>query len=538
MSRIERLRRSLLLFSSRSLIRAAFFIPALLLLIFLVILPVLQTVVLGFVFHPPVGIRLGENSGGMVGGVAEEVGVDASAPETSFSAGAGSDASFTVNESAFIWLRFNVGAIPASGRVTAVSLFLFSAAHEATGARTQFAVAGALNTTPGIRWVDSSATWNTYDGQTPWTGGADGGAADRGNEFRVLNIEPAEANAYYAFAFNPAGVSYLQARVGTSVSIQVYATEVGHSRSFVFSEGLDGRRPYLEVVYETEAEAIGLSNYGDVLGDRDTLNPSGIAVGRPPFGTLFNNLIWIVVHLPTSLLIGLFLAMTLQKVRGASIIKSMIFLGIVTPMIVGGIILRFLYEAPVGLVPAFFDAIGVEGLSRSWLTSSPSTLLFGLIFGSVWLWTGFSMIVYSAGLTTIPPDYFEAARIDGASDWRIFRKITWPLLRPITLVVVTMTLLWELKLFDIVIAATNPEGGLGGAADVLALQMFRYAFVAIPARFNDAAVVATLLTLLTVIASAFLFRRILLGKRKKRGPGLLRRLRSLVIRPRTEVRSP
>src|SRR3989454_7201168 len=68
--------------------------------------------------------------------------------------------------------------------------------------------------------------------------------------------------------------------------------------------------------------------------------------------------------------------------------------------------------------------------------------------------------------------------MDGASAWQIFRKVTWPLLRPTTLTVVTMTILWELKLFDIVFAATNPNGGVGGAADVLALQMFRYAFMA------------------------------------------------------------
>lgn len=537
MSLSERLRRSLSFFSSKSLVRSAFFIPAILLLILFVIWPVVQTVVLGFVFHPEVVVRFGENSEGTIRGVVEDVGVAAWAPDTSFGSGAGPDAGFTVNESAFLWLRFNVSEIPLTGRVIAVGLSLFSAAHETTGNRTQFAVAGALDTTPGESWLDSSASWNTYDGILPWTGGGDGGAADRDEDFRVLGLGPTDADGYHTFQFSPDGVSYLRDRLGTTVSLQVYAIADGHARAFVLSEGSDGHRPQLDVVYETEAEAVGLDNYADVLGDRDTLNPDGIATGRPPFGTLFNNFIWTSVHLPFSLLIGLFLALTLQKVKGASVIKSMIFLGMVTPLIVGGIILRFLYESPVGLVPAFFDAIGVESLSNSWLTSSPSTLLFGLIFGSVWLWTGFSMIVYSAGLTTIPTDYFEAARIDGASDWRIFRKITWPLLRPITLVVITMTLLWELKLFDIVIAATNPEGGLGGAADVLALQMFRYGFVDLPPRFADAAVVATLLTVLTLVAAAFLFRRILLGKRKKGGPSLIRRILVRLLRSSKGVKS-
>src|SRR5256885_16649259 len=117
----------------------------------------------------------------------------------------------------------------------------------------------------------------------------------------------------------------------------------------------------------------------------------------------------------------------------------------------------------------------------------PTTLLFGLIFGSVWLWTGFSLIVYSAGLTTIPKDYWEAAQVDGTSTFRMFTRVTFPLLKPMTIVVITMTILWELKIFDLVIGATSPQGGVGGAADVLALQMYRYAFVEIPARRGVAA---------------------------------------------------
>ena len=195
-----------------------------------------------------------------------------------------------------------------------------------------------------------------------------------------------------------------------------------------------------------------------------------------------------------------------------SFVKSLIFLGMVTPLIVVGVVLRFVLEYPIGVVPAFFGWLGIKSLDVNWLVT-PNTLLLGLIFGTVWSWTGFSMIVYSAGLTTIPKDYFEAARVDGASEWQIFRKITWPLLRPVTLVIVTMTLLWELKLFDIVIGATNSQGGVGGAADVLALQMYRY-FSNI--NYSSAAVVATLLTIFTLIVAVGLFRKLLgLPLRKK-----------------------
>src|SRR5438093_20847 len=264
----------------------------------------------------------------------------------------------------------------------------------------------------------------------------------------------------------------------------------------------------------------GLHNYESVVGSPDTFNPTCFDQG-PPCGSLINNLIWTGLHLPLTLFMGLFLAILLQNVRGASVVKSLIFLGMVTPLIVIGVVLRFILEAPIGLIPAFFGWLGLRSLAGNWLVT-PSTLLLGLIFGTVWSWTGFSMIVYSAGVTTIPKDYFEAARVDGATEWQAFRKITWPLLRPITLVIVTMTVLWELKLFDIVIGATNSQGGVGGAADVLALQMYRYFFII---DYNSAAVVATLLTIFTLVVALGLFRRLLSvpGRRKRARPARVAR---------------
>lgn len=488
-------------------------IPGILLLLFLVVFPVFQTLFLSFLFHPTVRLTLGENSDSMVTGVVDDVGVTASQPAANFDAGIGSDAAFPVNASSFLWLRFDLSGVPAEATITEATLILYSLPPAGSIDPLGLTVVVARNTTAGEGWLASAATWETYDGVRPWTGGSDGGEDDRGVVARVTNVLAATPEGPIAFAFSRGAVARVQDGVGQSVSLQLSGTD-GHERQFVLSEGADGRRPMLEVVYDRPEVVAGFQNYEEVLTSRDTVNPTGFESGQPPFGTMVHNLIWIAVHLPMSLLIGLFLALTLQKVRGASLIKSMIFIGMVTPMIVAGIILRFLFESPVGIVPTFFGAIGLTELSRSWLTGQPTTLLFGLIFGSVWLWTGFSLIVYSAGLTTIPTDYYEAARIDGASDWQIFRKITWPLLKPITIVVVTMTLLWELKLFDIVIGATNAEGGIRGAGDVLALQMFRYAFVAIPPQFAEAAVVATVLTLLTLVVAAGLFRRMLLGPGK------------------------
>lgn len=251
------------------------------------------------------------------------------------------------------------------------------------------------------------------------------------------------------------------------------------------------RTIFLSFVDETGK--LSLNNYREVLSSRDIVNLKGFEQGFP-FGALIHNLMWIGIHLPLTTFLGLILAVLLRKVKGGAIIKSIIFLGMVMPMIVGGIMIRFMFEENVGVVNMILGIFGIHG--KTW-TAHPETALLSLIFGSVWLWTGFSMILYAAGLETIPKSYYEAAQIDGATPSKMFFNITIPLLKPITVVVVTMTLLWELKVFDIVYVATM--GGPGGASNVLALQMYMYGFREWD--FGKAAVVAVLITLSTLFAA-------------------------------------
>jgi multiple sugar transport system permease protein len=243
-----------------------------------------------------------------------------------------------------------------------------------------------------------------------------------------------------------------------------------------------------------------ISNYRDVLSRREIINVKGITKDFDfPFGALMHNLLWIIIHLPITTFLGLILAVILRDVKGNAIIKSVIFLGMVIPMVIGGLIVRFMFDKYVGIIPSFLNIFGV--VLKSW-TTYPDTALFSIILGSIWLWTGFSMVLYSAGLSTIPKDYYDAAKVDGASSIRIFFSITLPMLKPITTVIVTMTILWELKIFDIVYVATM--GGPGGASNVLALQMYLYAFRQY--NFTRAAVVATILMLITMIVAIPMIR--------------------------------
>jgi len=250
-------------------------------------------------------------------------------------------------------------------------------------------------------------------------------------------------------------------------------------------------------------EFIGLDNYVEVLTRKTIINYGRSLLDGPPYGALVHNAIWILIHVPLSTVLGLVLAVIFKNVKGGTILKSIIFLGMVTPMVVGGIMLRFIYDADAGILNAVLKAVGLGDIVRTW-TAYPDTALISLILGSVWIWTGFSMIVYSAGLETIPPELIEAAKVDGASGFLIFRKIIIPLLKPATIVVVTMSVLWALKVFDIVYVVTL--GGPGAASTVLALEMYMDAFFKIPSNYGTASAIATLLTLITLGFAVYIIR--------------------------------
>lgn len=249
----------------------------------------------------------------------------------------------------------------------------------------------------------------------------------------------------------------------------------------------------------------GLSNYEELFGSKDFIDLGRVGNRPPPYGALIHNVLWVVIFIPLTTFLGLCLAVLLREVRGGAIIKSMIFLGMVVPMVVGGIVIRFMFDEQAGIVNGLLGVVGLGDITRTWV-AFPDTALIALILGSVWIWTGFAMIIYSAGLELIPKDLYESASVDGASRWKIFRRITIPMLKPSTLIVVIMSLIYVLRIFDIVYVATF--GGPGGASSVLGLQMFLDAFYSIPPNLGSAAAIATFLTLMAAVISVILVRKV------------------------------
>jgi ABC-type sugar transport system permease subunit len=122
----------------------------------------------------------------------------------------------------------------------------------------------------------------------------------------------------------------------------------------------------------------------------------------------------------------------------------------------------------------------------------------------VWIWAGFAMIVIGAGLAAIPRDVMEASRVDGATEWQVFRRVTVPLLRPVLLVVLVTLIINVLKIFDLVFII--PPGSVQDDATVIALEMWRVSF----GGANDqglGSALSVLLFLLVVPAMAFNIRR-------------------------------
>ena len=138
----------------------------------------------------------------------------------------------------------------------------------------------------------------------------------------------------------------------------------------------------------------------------------------------------------------------------------------------------------------------------SWL--SPRLITPAIMIAYIWVWAGFSMVVIAAGLSAIPRDVLEAARTDGASEWRVFRRVTAPLLAPVLSVVFITMLINVLKVFDIVLAVA--PASVQDDANVIALAMWRTSFGGIN-DFGLGSAIAVFLFLLVIPILALNIRR-------------------------------
>jgi alpha-glucoside transport system permease protein len=215
----------------------------------------------------------------------------------------------------------------------------------------------------------------------------------------------------------------------------------------------------------TSADWVGLDNYIYAF-----TNPDMVTAIR-------NNVLWLVIGTTLSTAFGLAIAVLADRSRFDRAAKTLIFLPMAISFVGAGIIWQFVYSyqpavAPqIGLLNAFLGAFGIGPVS--WLTTEPINT-FLLIVILVWAQTGFAMVILGAALKGVPDELLEAGRIDGATEWQIFRRIIVPSIWPTIITVATTIAILTLKIFDIVFAMTQGNFGTEVIASLQFKQMFVY----------------------------------------------------------------
>lgn len=234
------------------------------------------------------------------------------------------------------------------------------------------------------------------------------------------------------------------------------------------------------------AKFVGLQNFQRMLEDEVI----GLA--------LLNNVKYAVGTVVGKTVLALFLALLLnQALRGRTVYRTALFMPVVMSFVVVGILWTWLYNTQFGLVNTLLHGMGLEALIADWLGDT-RIALWSLVIVDIWKWYGFHMVIFLAGLQTIPLELYEAARIDGASRRQQFWRITLPLLQPVMLVNVTLSLMGGFNVFDIPYVMT--EGGPANSTMVMAMHIYVRGFKFY--KFGYAAAMSyVLLTLVTILAA-------------------------------------
>lgn len=229
---------------------------------------------------------------------------------------------------------------------------------------------------------------------------------------------------------------------------------------------------------------VGLANYVRML------------TADPVFWTATRNtLIWVVLTLLVPMLLGLLLALGLNRhLVGRNLMRSVIYIPSVFASITVAAMWRWIYNPTLGLVNQTLHQVGLGDWAQTWL-GDPNIAIYSVFVASIWQAVGFPMVLFLAGLQSVPQELVEAARIDGAGALQVFRNVTLPALRPTTVVVVILTIISSLKVFDLIVGMTG--GGPAQSTQVLALWSYTQSFA--NHDFGAGGAVATVLLVISLV---------------------------------------
>jgi multiple sugar transport system permease protein len=254
--------------------------------------------------------------------------------------------------------------------------------------------------------------------------------------------------------------------------------------------------PFLFTVYRSffsddglSRSWVGLDNYATLLTDESFLR------------SLLNTGIWTVGTLLLPVLLGLVIAVATNSSGWGRFTRFAVVLPYALSGSVTAILWNFMLQTDGG-VNEILGLLGLSSLEQPWLLEWP-TNTFAMILATTWQATGANMILFLVGLQAIPTETIEAGRLDGAGGFRLLREVILPQLKPISIVVIGISLVGSLKTFDIVWLLTR--GGPGTASETLALTMYRQTFTL--SRYGYGAAVAVVLTVIVLAASWIYLRR-------------------------------
>jgi len=238
---------------------------------------------------------------------------------------------------------------------------------------------------------------------------------------------------------------------------------------------------------------IGLSNYRLLAKD-------------PQFrSAVRHTVLYTALFVPISVGGALGLAVALnQRIRGISFYRLAVFIPVVTSTVATGIVFLWLLDPTFGLINYALHAVG---LPEQQFMQDPNEALYCIVAMTVWGWLGFDVIVYLAALQGIPQELVEAAEIDGASKWGVFRNVTIPLLGPATLFLVVWSTINALQLFDEIYVTTR--GGPLGATTVVVYYLYQQAF-----QFFNAGYGASIAMVLFVVVLIVTLVQLWIGRKR------------------------
>jgi ABC-type sugar transport system permease subunit len=217
-----------------------------------------------------------------------------------------------------------------------------------------------------------------------------------------------------------------------------------------------------------------------------------------------NNIIWVVIFLALNNFLGLMLAGSIDILgrRLSSFFRIILYISVLLPTVAVSYLFLALYSPEIGLLDAFFRDVGLTALSKTDFLGNPTLTLYSVLGSSIWQYAAFPMLIFIAAFASISPSLYEAAVIDGASQWHIFWRIKVPIIRPVIITMLALTYIWNSQPFSQIYTMT--KGGPGNTSQVLVSYLFESAYSNLRIGYGSA--IAIIIFLLIFPVAVIFFR--------------------------------